>query len=58
MPEVVLELKIHVKYSDMGCAEDFSANGSSLSLPADLCTSILHRASGATHLETGDALNE
>lgn len=58
MPEIVLKLKIHLKYSDMGCAEDFSANGWSLSLPAALCTSILHRASATSHLETGDALNE
>ncbi len=56
MAGVMDSLKIWVKSSEMKCAADLSANGSNLSSPDDLCTSILHRFSITTRLETRDKL--
>ncbi len=44
MPEVMDKLKICVKYSEIRCAADFSANSSNMSSPDDLCALVLHRA--------------
>ncbi len=54
----MLRLKIWVMKSEISCAEDFKANGFSLSSPVDFRASILYRASATIQLETGNKLKE